>query len=105
MRVLLGLPLLFVDSNEFLATASVLAKTIIRDSIKPGREARFAAKAPDVFVGPDKRVLGQIIRQPEVAPRELPQQTADARLMPTNQLAIRMLVVIDKSSCNKCGIG
>jgi hypothetical protein len=34
----------------------------------------------------------------------LAQQTANARLMPTNQLAISVLVVINKNSGDKAGI-
>jgi hypothetical protein len=102
---LLSLPLLFVDADQLFAAASVLAKTIIGDSIKPGGEFRFAAESADVFVSTNKSVLGQIVRQRKVAASELAQQTANGRLMPTNQLAKSVLVVIDKNSSDKAGIG
>jgi hypothetical protein len=105
LRVLLGLPLFFIDSDQLLAAAGILAKTIVGDSIKPGRELRFATKRAEIFVGANEGILGQIVRKGKVAARELSQQTADARLVPTDQLAKCVLVVIDKNSSDKCGIG
>src|SRR5256885_13773108 len=105
LRVLLSLPLLFIDANQLLAAACVLAKTIVRDSIKPGGEFRFAAEPADVFVSANKSVLSQIVGQGRVPTRELAQQTPNSRLMPTNQLAESVLVVIDKNSSDKAGIG
>jgi hypothetical protein len=102
---LLGLPLFFIDANQLFAAASVLPETIVGDSIKPGGELRFATKAAQILVGANKSVLGQIVRKRKVAARELAQQPANARLMPTDQLAKSVLVVIDKDSGDKCGIG
>ncbi|MEY2601956.1 MAG: hypothetical protein QOJ36_1275 [Verrucomicrobiota bacterium] len=105
LRVLLRLPLLFIDADQLFSAARVLAKTIVGDSIKPGGEFRFATKSAQVFVGANKSVLGQIVRKRKVAARELAQQTANARLMPAHQLAKSVLVVIEKNSGDKCGIG
>jgi len=57
------------------------------------------------FYKRNESFLGQIVRQRDVAPRELSQQTANARLMTTNQLAKSVLVVINKNSGDKAGIG
>jgi hypothetical protein len=97
--------LLCIDSDQLLPAAGILAKTIVGDSIKPGGEFRFAAEPADVFVSANKSVLGQIVRKRKVAAGELAQQTAHARLMPTDQLAKSVLVVIDKNSGDKSCIG
>ena len=105
LRINFTLPLRFIDSHKLLLLSGVLAKAIIGDSIEPCREPRFATEAADVLVGPDERFLGQIICEGEIIPGELAQQTADARLMTTNQLAKSVLVVINKNSSDKVGIG
>jgi len=105
VRVLFRLPLLFINADQLLAAAGVLAKAIVGNSVEPGRKFRFAAKRPDVFESANESVLGQIIRQREVVPRELAQQTANARLMPADQLAKSVLVVIRKNSGDKACIG
>ena len=105
LRVLFGLPLLLIDPNELFAFTSVFAKTIVGDPIKPGGKFCFTTKAPDVLVSAKERVLRQIVGQRDVAPSELAQQTADGRLMTTDQLAISVLVVINKNSSDQAGIG
>ena len=104
MRVLFRLPLFFINADQLLAAAGVLAKAVVGNSVKPCRKFRFTAKRPNVFESANESVLGQIVRQREVAPRELAQQTANGRLMTTNQLAISVLVVINENSRDKAGI-
>ena len=103
--ILFGLPLLFIDSDQFLSFAGIFAKAIVGDSIKPGRKLRFTAKAPNVPVSANKRVLGEIVRQLNITAGKLAQQTAHARLMTTDQLAKSVLVVIGKNSSDEVGIG
>ena len=105
MRVVFRLPLLFINADELLAAAGVLAKAVVGNSVKPCRKFRFTPKRPNVFESANESVLGQIVRQREVAPRELAQQTANARLMPAHQLAKGVLVVIGKNSGDKACIG
>ena len=73
LRVLFGLPLFFINPDEFLSFAGVFAKTIVGDPIKPGGKLRFTAKAANVFVSANKSVLRQIIGQGAVAAGELAQ--------------------------------
>ena len=105
MRVLFGLPLFFINPDKLLPFAGVFAKTIVSDPIKPGRKFRFASKTSNVFVGANEGVLREIVGKRDVAPSELAEQPAHARLMTTNQLAISVLVVINKNSRDKAGIG
>jgi hypothetical protein len=101
----LGLQLFFVDSNKFLAPARVFSKTIVSDTIKPCRKPRFTAKAADVFVGTQEGFLGQIIRERDIGAGKLTQQTSHTRLVASNQLAERVLIVINKNSRDKVCIG
>src|SRR5947208_7082907 len=105
LGVLFRLPLLLIDANELFQASCVLAKAIVGDPVKPGGKFRLAAEAADVFISANESFLGQIVRQRDVAPRELSQQTANARLMTTNQLAKSVLVLINKNSGDKAGIG
>jgi hypothetical protein len=57
-----------------------------------------------MFVRSDERFLGEIVRQREVVSSELAEQSANARLMTTNQLAKSVLVVINKNSSDKVRI-
>ena len=102
---MLGLQLFFVDSNKFLAPARVFSKTIVSDTVKPCRKPRFTTKAADVFVGTQEGFLGQIIRERDIGAGELTQQTSHTRLMASNQLAERVLIVINKNSRDKVCIG
>src|SRR6266404_7253793 len=105
MRIVLPLQLLFVDPNELFSTPCVFPKAVIGDPVKPGGEARFAAKTADMFVGTQKSFLRQIIGQRNICARKLAQQTTHTRLMSANQLAKSVLVVIDKNSSNQVRIG
>ena len=103
--ILLGGEQFFIDSDQFLSFAGFLAETVIGNAIKPGGKLRFATKPADVFVSANKCVLGQIIGKCEIAAGKLSQQTSHARLMTTDQLAKGVLVVINKNSGDKAGIG
>ena len=88
----------FINADQFFAAPRIFAKAIISDSVKPGRETRFAAKSADVFVGANEGFLREIIGQREVCSGKLAQQTSHTRLVPTDQLAKSVLVIIDKNS-------
>ena len=101
LRILLCLPLLLIHAHQLLATPRVLAKAIVRDSVKPCGKPRFTAKAADVFVSPEKSFLCEVICQSDVCAGELPQQTAHARLMPPHEFAEGVLIVSGKNSRNE----
>ena len=101
---MLGLQLLLVHADKLFPFARILAKTVVSDSVKPGRKSRLTAKAPDVLVRANKSFLREIVGQGNVCARELPKQPAHARLVPPYQLAERVLVVIGKNSRDKVRI-
>ena len=105
VRVLFSLPPFLVDPDQLLSLSRVFTKTIIGDPIKPCGKFRFTAKVPKILVSANERVLREIVCQGEVGAGKLAQQTTHARLMPTDQLAKSVLVVIDKNSSNEVGIG
>ena len=105
LRIVFGLELSFIDANEFLSFARFFPETIVGDPVKPGGETRFAPKAAEVFVSPQKRFLGQVVRQRNIGADQLAEQTSDTRLMIPNQLRERVVVVINKNACNEICIG
>src|ERR1051325_10953449 len=105
LRILLGLPLLLIHTHQLFASTRVLTKTVVGDSIQPRGKSRFAAKASDVFVSSEKSFLCKIVRQSNVCAGELPQQTAHAGLMPSNEFAEGVLIVIGMNSRNEVRIG
>src|SRR6266487_3006264 len=98
LRVLLGLPSFFIDTDKLLAASRVFSKAIISDPIEPGREARFSAETADVSVGANKSFLSKIVGESDVRPCKLTQQASHTRLMPADELAKSVLVVINKDS-------
>jgi hypothetical protein len=104
LRILFCLPLIFIHAHQLLATARVLAKAIVGDSIKPCGKSRFTAKAADVLVNANKGFLRQIISQRNVRARELSEEATHARLMASYQFTERVLVVIGKNSRDKVRI-
>ena len=104
LRILFCLPLVFIHAHQLLTAARVLAKAIVRDSIEPCGKSRFTAKTADVFVGPEKSFLRQVICQSDVCARKLPKQTAHARLMPPHEFTEGVLIVIGKNSRNEVRI-
>ena len=104
MGIVLALQLLFVDPEELFPPPRVFPKTVICNPVKPGGKFCLTAKAADVFISANKCVLGQIVGECEIAAGKLAQQASHARLMPTNQLAKSVLVIIDKNSSNEVRI-
>ena len=104
MRIMLCLELSFVDPHQFLPLAGVLTEAVIGDTIKPGREFRLAAKASEIFVGAQKRFLSEVVRQSNVASRELPQKTADSGLVVTDQFSEGVMIVIEKDAGDEISI-
>ena len=78
---------------------------MVGNPVKPGRKTGLSPEAANVLVRAHKRILGKVISQGQVSPGKLPQEAAHARLMPTNQLAKSVLVVINKNSSNEIRIG
>ena len=105
LRVMFGLQLSFIDANELLSFPRFFPKTIVGDPVKPGGKTRFAAEAPEVFVSPQKRFLGQVVRESDIRPDQVPEQTSHARLMIPDQLREGVVVVINNNSCNEVCIG
>jgi hypothetical protein len=102
--IMLRLQQLLIHADKLFAFARILAKTVVSDSVKPGRKSRLAAKASDVLVGAKESFLRQIIGQRNVCACELPKQTAHTGLMAAHQLAERVLIVIAKNSRDKVRI-
>ena len=94
----------FINAHQFLPPARLSPEAIIGDAIEPGREFRFPAKTSDVFIGTQKSFLGKVVGQGQVGSGKLPEQAAHARLMPADQLAKGVLVIIDKNSSDKVRI-
>jgi hypothetical protein len=105
LRIVFGLQLSFIDANELLSFASLFAKTIIGDPIKPGRKTGLAAKTAEVFVGAQKGFLREIVRERNISPNQLAEQTSHARLMISDQLREGVVVVIDKNTSDEVCIG
>ena len=74
LRIVLRLQQFFIHADQLFAFARILAKTVVRDSVKPCRKSRFTAKAPDVLVNANKCFLCKIIGQGNVCARELSKQ-------------------------------
>ena len=101
LRIVFGLQLSFIDANEFLSFPRFFPVTIVGDPVKPGGKTCFAAKAAQVFVGPEKRLLREIVRERDIGPDQVPKQTAHARLMIPDQLGKGVVVVINKNARNE----
>src|SRR5260370_23924103 len=71
LRIVLRLQEFLIHADKLFAFARILAKTIVSDSVKPGRKSRFTAKAADVLVCPKKGFLRQIIGQGNICACEL----------------------------------
>ena len=93
-----------INPDKLFAASRFFSETVIGDAIKPGGKASFTTKAANVFVGAQKGLLRQIIRQRQVGARKLPQETSDRRLVPTDQLTEGVLVIIDKNSSDEVRI-
>jgi hypothetical protein len=87
--------LLFIDAHELLTFPRVLSKSVVGNSIKPGGETRFAAKAADVLVSAKKSFLGEIVGQGNIGSGKLAEQTSHARLMIPNQFGESVVIIIE----------
>ena len=105
LRIMFGLQLSFIDANELFSFARFFAETIVGDPIKPGRKTRFAAKAAEIFVGAQKGLLREIVRERDIGADELAEQTSHARLMIPDQLRKGVVVVIEKNAGDEVCIG
>ena len=105
LRIMFRLQLSFINANEFLSFAGLLAETIVSDPVEPGRKTRFSAKAAEIFVGAQKGFLRQIVRERNVGADELTEQTSHARLMISHQFRKGMVVVIEKNAGDEVCIG
>jgi hypothetical protein len=105
LRIVFGLELSFVDANEFLSFPRLFSKTIVGDPVKPGRKARLPAEAPQVLVSFKKSFLRQVVRERDIRPDKMTEQTSHARLMIPDQLRKSVVVVINKDTRNEVCIG
>jgi hypothetical protein len=101
LRIMFGLELSFIDANEFLPFPRFFPETIVGDSVKPGRKTRFAAETPQVFVSAQKSFLREIVREGDVGPDQIAEQTSDGRLVIPDQLRKSVVVVINKDARNE----
>ena len=105
LRILFGLQLSFIDANQLLSFARFFPETVVSDPIKPGRKAGLTAKAAEIFVGPQKGFLREIVRERNIRPDQLAEQTSHTRLMISHQFREGMVVVIDKNTSDEVCIG
>jgi hypothetical protein len=105
LRIVFRFQLSFIDANEFLSFARFLAETVVSDPIKPGREARLATKAAEIFIGAQKGFLREIVRERNIRADQLAEQTSHTRLMISDQFRESMVVIIDKNTSDEVCIG
>jgi hypothetical protein len=105
LRIVFGLELSFIDANEFLSFPRLFPKTVVGNPVKPGRKTGFAAEAAEVLVGLEKSFLRQVVRERDIRPNQVAEQTSDARLMIPDQLRKGVVVVINKNARNEVCIG
>src|SRR5205085_11114111 len=105
LRIVFGFELSFIDANELLSFSRFLTKTIVGDPVKPGRKSRFAAEAPEIYVGFKKSFLRQIVGERDIRPDQIAKQTSHTRLVIPDQLRKSVVVVIKKNACNEVSIG
>ena len=105
LRIVFRFQLSFIDANQFLSFSRFFPETIVGDPVEPGGETRFAAETAEVFVGPQKRFLCEIVRERNIGADQLAEQTSHTRLMIPDQLRKSVVVVINKNACNEVCIG
>ncbi len=105
LRIVFRLQLRLIDSHKFLSFAGFFTEAVVSDPIKPGRKPRFAAETAEVFVGAQKCLLREIVRERDIGADELAEQTPDARLMIPHQLRKGVVVVIEKNARDEVCIG
>jgi len=105
LRIMLAFQLSFIDANELFSFAGFLAETIVSDPVEPGGKTRFPAKAAEVFVSAQKRLLREIVRERNIGADELAKQTSHARLMISHQLRKGVVIIIEKNAGDEVCIG
>ena len=105
LRLVFGLELSFIDANELLSFPGFFPETVVGDPVKPGRKTRFAAKAAQIFVRLEKGFLREVVREGDIRPNEVAEQTSHARLVIPDQLRKGVVVVINKNARNEVCIG
>src|SRR2546423_14315849 len=75
LRIVFRFQLSFIDANQLLSFPRFFPVTIVGDSVEPGRKTRFAAEAAEVFVGPQKRLLREVVRGRNIGAGQLAWQT------------------------------
>jgi hypothetical protein len=105
LRIMFRLQLSCIDANEFLSFPRFFPETIVGDPVEPGGETRFAPEAAEVFVSPQKRFLGEVVRQRDIGTDQLAEQTSHTRLMIPDQLRKGVVVVVNQDTCNEVCIG
>ena len=105
LRIVFGFQLSFINADQLLSFPRFFPVTIVGDPIKPGRKTRFAAEAAEIFVGPQKCLLREIVRERNIGADQLAEQTSHSRLVIPDQLRKSVMVVIDKNACNEVCIG
>src|SRR5438093_13602316 len=85
LRIMLRLQLRLIHADKLFALACILAKTVVSDSVKPGRKSRLTTEPADVLVRGKKSFLCQIVGQRNVGACTWPKQTPPARLVPPHQ--------------------
>ena len=105
LRIGFRLELSFVDANQFLSFSRFFPKTIVGDPVKPRGKTGFAAKAAQVLVSLEKSLLREVVRQRQIGPRKVTQQTSHGRLVIPDQLRKGVVVVINENARNEVGIG
>jgi len=102
--ILLGREQFFVDSDQLLSFAGLLAETVIGDAIKPGGEFRLLPKAADVLVSAQKSLLSEVICQGQIISRKLSEQAADRGLVIPDQLGKGVVIIVNQDPRNKIGV-
>jgi hypothetical protein len=105
LRIVFGLQLSLIDANEFLSFPRLFSKTVVGNPVKPGRKTRFAAETAEVLVSLEKGLLRQVVRERDIRPDEVTEQTSHARLVIPNQLRKGVVVVINENARNEVCIG
>ena len=78
LRIMLRLQLSFINANELFPFARLFPKAVVSDPVEPGRKSRLPAKAAEVLVSAQERLLGEIVRERDIGADELAEQTAHA---------------------------
>ena len=105
LRIVFGFQLSLIDANQFLSFPRFFPETIVGDPVKPGRKTGLAPEAPKVLVSAEKRFLREIVRERNVGPDQVAEETSHRRLMIPDQLRKSVVVVINKNACNEICIG